>query len=1200
MALESLSEWEEYLRPQVEQADLLGEILLSQEEVARLGRLIGDLVRRQGWTQAEQFLEEQYPCSFAVFMVALGASGYEAGRFWPSVRESTGLDHSAPIWQWGPLFERIVARLPVFQFPPIGGHRYVALILAQCGIPDYSLADFFQHFIEPLIWQPEYAALPVEEFIRQRLRHYTAVYLTDQPVCRFLETGGPLAVDFVERCLEMATRYAETGEVPSPEEMGLPPRVVDEYRAWLEGRPRPVLRRQATYRSPVLSIDPWGEGVFLHLPSQPVPALRPGLKVCWEIAEEIVPVEMRRTEGDWRTEPGRFPLRQPASEYVVRLCFQEQEPQCLREWCLPGLSEDHPILWFRPEDGSRVPPREYLPPERLWLLRPPDVSLEADPPDALRVTEYLPRQPYGWSDFIGEEIDLSRVRRLLMRRDGRLLREYPIWGRSQQEQPTLEGEHRLPIDDGGPPFYVGCPPCLRFPLPGGSFRPGRWHITVRNEGPALPEANVSLSPEHLVSFEDAVILDFRDILGERPMGTYRVNVRGPLGSRADLSFRVLPLLEIVGHETFYPPEQGEAEARLLVETDARTAVQLPSDAPPCRIVPVESGRDRTLYEVVAGPERESIPLRFVRQTDGGDTVSVPLSVPIRRLRWRVILNPEALRPEWRTTPLTLPLDALAQSREPLLLVDLFGGIDRSLGVVLCLEDEETRRQEVEGHPRRGHPYLRFDLTPFRDTLRHTPSAYMVFSLLLRGVPGEEEKAYPVLRITRRFEVQQARADTIYEGDRVYLRLRWEATVRVRGLRARLWPVWRPWEGPVEIPIPDEATAEHWCVLPASQLPPGRYLLEFDPRDPWAAEPVPPPRPQPDAPAVTPVLIPPGAVRMRLEELQLRAVEEGLSFPLVLETALIRRECGQEHLASQALQWGYEHLYEDVGETEIRHILAFVQTVAGNPDLEVPARMKMATARRVRRVIEAFRQGTLPESLYREYLKWLPPSSQWSADTCELLLTVDDEPVRRQAAMELLQREHPEGARTVVRWALDRTISEEDAVNILQKSLSLAVQALQEVLPHPAAFRLLEALIQQYPEQIPVLRPGYWVRCRVGWGKVKRIEAADGAPREFFIISTPEPGLRLHVLLRAHEPKWAEEIVIDLDAGTMTFRGAERVYTCTKCRRFSSAHQHLITEWHDRQAHGGISPTFRVESTTTLRQTPSLEEVAPRPPPNPWI
>lgn len=1205
MPFGSLDEWEKRLRHQVTEVDLLGEVSLSEEEVHLLGRLIGNLVNREGWSGAARLLRERYPCAYAVFLVAVGAYHYEEGTFWQAVRDATGLPiPPTQTLRWGQLFEEIVQTLPVARFPPLGGHRYVGPILAHSGIPDYCLRDFFENLLQPLLTRPEYAALSTEEFIRQRLLQSSISYTTDKPVLRFLEHGGPLAVDFVERCLEMALR-AEEGELPLPEEVGLPSRVVQEYQAWREGRARPSLRKRAIYHRPTLFLDPWGQGVELRLPSQPVAARAPDLQVLWQVSpdnERGIPASLQREEMDWKTVPLNVPITTPAPEYLVSLVFaparQDEFPDepTVQRWRIPGVTEERPLLWFDPKDGGLIPHRDTLPGGHLWVIRRADVVLEADPPESLRVSEQFPRLPWGWSDFIGEEVDLSRVRSLRARWGDRSL-EYVVLS-GLQDQPSLEGSNRLLVEDGRPPLYVGAPPHLCIPLPSHDPRLHRWHIEIWNEGPALPPVHKSntLADVQQGMQEGKAILDLRTWLGDAPMGTYRVKVRGPLGRRADLAFRVLPALEMVGHETLYLP--GEAgEASLLVETDAHTELTLQSGVADVRFTLQEESARRRLYEVTAGAARTDFPLCFVRQTSQGDSVSVPLSVPIRRLRWMIVLGPKhALPPQWRTESLRLPLEALEQAQEPLLLVDLFGGAIGNLRSVLSLRDEEgIPLQEQEGRWRAGQPYLRFDLAAFLDTLRQSPALRATFTLNLFGLPIRNEVSNPVLEVSRRFVVQWVGVESAQIGDTLYLRLRWKAPLPVRHRLARLWPLWRPWAPPLEIPIPDSARDEYRCALPAAQLLPGKYLLEIVTRDPWAIDAGLPARPAAADPTVFPALIPPDAIAKRLRELQDQATGAGVIFPVALETACIRRDAGQDALAQEAFQWCFEHL----DEANVEHILALAQAVAGDPNLDKPLRMKLAAAQRLRRILEDFRQGFLPEHLFREYLAQLPRPSLWSAEACEVLLAVNDDLMRTQALRQLIERERPAGIQTLIRWLQEGRISDEDAVALVEKRLPWVVEGLKSALPHPAVVRLLETLERRYPGQVPVVlvRPRYWVRCVAGWGRLERIEAADGTRRETFLSSSPEPGLRLHVLLRAHDPKRSEKVIIHLDEKTVAFPDAKQVYACSQCKRFFSQNHTWVTEEHHRVAHGCIGHSFSV-AAPPLRQQAPLEFRASQPS-QPW-
>ncbi|MCR4438006.1 MAG: hypothetical protein QHJ34_03045 [bacterium] len=229
----------------------------------------------------------------------------------------------------------------------------------------------------------------------------------------------------------------------------------------------------------------------------------------------------------------------------------------------------------------------------------------------------------------------------------------------------------------------------------------RWRTGIR---PSTSERRISgtladLRPEFR---EGKAALDLRAWLGDAPRGTYRLKVRGPLGRRADLAFRILPMLEIVGHERLYLPEEAR-EAHLLVETDAHTELTLQPGATDAQVTLQEEEGTRRLYKVTVGVSRADFPLRLARRTDRGDSVDVPLWVPIRRLSWMIVLSREqALAPKWRMAPLRLPLHALEKAREPFLLVDLFGGAGEKLEVTLSLQDEDDAvLQEQEG---RATPY----------------------------------------------------------------------------------------------------------------------------------------------------------------------------------------------------------------------------------------------------------------------------------------------------------------------------------------------------------------------------------------------------------------------------------------------------------------------------------------------------------------
>ncbi len=81
----TLEDWEAWLAPQVRQVELLGEIPITADECAQLGKVIGLRVRTLGHTRGLRTLRCDYPCALAVYMVAQGMYGYQGGDYWSEV-----------------------------------------------------------------------------------------------------------------------------------------------------------------------------------------------------------------------------------------------------------------------------------------------------------------------------------------------------------------------------------------------------------------------------------------------------------------------------------------------------------------------------------------------------------------------------------------------------------------------------------------------------------------------------------------------------------------------------------------------------------------------------------------------------------------------------------------------------------------------------------------------------------------------------------------------------------------------------------------------------------------------------------------------------------------------------------------------------------------------------------------------------------
>ena len=861
----ALIDWENWLEPQVRNVELLGEIPLASEECQQLGRMLGQDLFSLGLAWASHVIEDQCPCSFAVFLVAQGIYGYDGlGGYWPGVSDITGT-YLGSNWtsELGRLFEQVLGNLGLPLFPDLGGRRYVDLILMHGGIPDYCLSDFFVNMLQPGVTQLYYEGMSAEELVEEWLWHTSARYSTDKPVLRFLEFGGQVAEDFVERCREMALEHLDSGSVPAAEEVGLPTRIVNAYRHWIARQSRDQVRRRSSerwhLRKPQILLDPWGEGIILDLPSQSLPAgTSVYTKVVWKIETgdniELIPVRVRRTGSERKTVSVSVPLSQPAEMYQVSL---HANYETKRSWRYQGISQKRPLLAFDAERSTLLPGNPFLPARCLRLLYPgQDTSLHIE--DATLV-EDLPQMPWGWSDFCGQEWDLRNATRLSLTSPGHTL-TLDIRPDEAAQRPQLVGgqlvlgksvHNELPI-------YVGVPPCIRIPRSSRRSIPdelARWRIRVIHRGPAVPSVQTTIS---LTDLRSQIVIDERHIdlplgistlLGESPMGCFLIHLRGPLGRDADLVFRIVPHLIIQGHDTLYlaDPRNGAQAATLSVEIGPKENLEhtLNGYESAKHEVQLDELRDDQVrcsgnrqFKVVVGPDTPGVELGVTRALPSGIKIRVPFLVPIRRMRWALVDTEAASQARnWEANTITYPLDGVLQMQSPFLLVEIPPTDQERIKLDLgLLNADHTELQTtatvvcLSGGQRLG----RFALSEFLDTARASASSVLHVELHASGLAGQrDDLCWIVLDLTQAFVVQDVSVESTFKADILAVTVCWQESVHLNNRHLFFWSI-RQADLPVCVQsIPDETSDEFHFEVPVSELPPGEYMLAFSIVDPWS-------------------------------------------------------------------------------------------------------------------------------------------------------------------------------------------------------------------------------------------------------------------------------------------------------------------------------------------------------------------------------
>lgn len=1254
----SLEEWERRLCLKLTRVDLIGELDLEPDQVKAIGRLLADSVRRYGHRSAAiEQVAKNYPATFAAFIVFQGAQTYHSaskGDFWPGICDELCLPYDPNITSTlGQAFESVCRRFGLsYNFP---GHRHVAAILGHGGIPARSLPDFFEYMLQPSVNKPELAALSTPELILEWLTS-SAQYHVDKPILRFLEYGGKVAEDFVERCRQMARAWVEEGEVPAADELGLPATLVDAYREWVTQSclARPAARGGLRLKKPAIVLDPWGLGIHVMLPEQQLPAGQSLADSWWEVEADgtidTIPVDARRMDVDLKTHLAHAPLRGPAPAYRIRFYRRvgQANAELLREWIYEGVTPAHPFLAFNPQTGGLMPQPKRLPAQLLWILCPPDGTLQPDLPAPSVIREELPSLPWDWHAWRGYGLDLQGVRELKLSSSRGQATIYVV---EAQAAPVAELVNAAQLDllDDLVPFYVGAPPTLRIRTAAGDVsesRLERWRLELNHEWEADPKCDFRARLSELgglVVQRDGCIelpLSHPRLLGARPVGQYRIRVRGPLGSSVDLRFRIAPRLFLTGHEDFYLPEPGKRApiAHLLVETDTQSRIEFLQNEPEFHLQELTCDEQTHCYEVSVPPQRADAPLRLVHQVRDGRSAYIPMRIPIRRLRWLLILQPNQIaQPAWQSDPSTINLAELEQSLSPCLLLEL--PIPAGSDVTTRLRFVGTADEliaEMEA-PRPSDParLRRFDLRSVRDALRTSSSPAIRAELQVNGLPSRDPLTLTILTIRRSIAVDRAAVVLQeHDGER-YVEVAWEPEIPLRWRQIRLWCQTRPWAEPITVPVPDSARGKYAFSVEADALPAGRYLIEFLVSDPWLPETA-PIRPQSDAPNVKPVVI--GSLEERLAELEATRRGGGDVFACTCESVFLWEALGQIDRAAESLNrcWEYRH-----AATSLRQMMALAHAFQGQPTGKA-FMMKLYATEQINQVLATYRDGELPETVLGEYLSGLPPFRKLAPAAVEALLEAPDARVQLAAARYLIEQSNSAGIKAALAWEASGRLSRQDLDELLGLNLPLAMKFIALYLSPEESIRLLQTsgsrdvqlavatnLIRcEHPEGVlAVLR--LCERRTVSDAQAVKVLGANPRFAARFLSeqsSNKVAASLLAQLLDAHPGSiplvqagiwvgcnlgWAQVDHIEASDGqrigslplerigdgvrmAVTFHlgadaikafidtthnrielvGVNRVYQCLKCNRYIAVRYEKITNEHDRVAHEGVQPSFK--------------------------
>jgi hypothetical protein len=474
-------------------------------------------------------------------LVFKGHEEYKSGDFWSSVWESLNLLKSTK-WQreWGEVFIEFLKENKLPSFDIGGGHCYVTPILVHGGIPNYCLNDFFQNLLVPIVLgQLEVDITNTDEIIKE-WRYSSLFDRTDKPVQRFLCHGQEVAKDFLDRCIEMARRAYEAyegNEALSFNEFDLPENVIRKFQEWWDSyQDKKQIRKEVLsyFRRPIVILDVGLEEIQVKIPPQKVDKSKPkeaSVEILMENNVSSRKLKVYKRSKLFETSEIQISLDKPTENYEIRLLWDND---VIRTWKLKGPTQEKPWLVFSSDSNKLIDDRT-LSASEVWLVIPKDYSFEPN----IHVMEEC-SQFYGdWRNYSCFLVDLSSTDDLCLvspRQTERI--PIPISTDRIPEPKLVGGVILNSIKPEDKPVYIGRPPDIQIPIVNPlnpEIEIQRWHLSIIPQGEtSIGNRRKSVNLTEFVEVKKGqasfhVSLSNERLLGEKPIGSFLIRLRGRLG-----------------------------------------------------------------------------------------------------------------------------------------------------------------------------------------------------------------------------------------------------------------------------------------------------------------------------------------------------------------------------------------------------------------------------------------------------------------------------------------------------------------------------------------------------------------------------------------------------------------------------------------------------------------------------------------------
>lgn len=564
--------------------------------------------------------------------------------------------------------------------------------------------------VQIVLGQLEVDITNTDEIIKE-WRYSSLFDLTDKPVQRFLCHGQEVAKDFLDRCIEMARRAYEAyegNETLSFNEFDLPENVIRKFQEWWDSyQDKKQIPKEVLYfRRPIVILDVGLGEIQVKIPPQKVDKS--------ELKEASVEILIENNVSSrnrlkvykrgklFETSEIQISLDKASENYEIRLLWDNDE---LRTWKLKGPTKEKPWLAFLSDSNKLIEDRT-LSASEVWLVIPKDYSFEPGIP----IIEEGPQLYGDWRNYSCFLVDLSSTDNLYLtspRQPERI--PVPISTNKTQEPKLVGGVLLNSISSEDKPIYIGRPPDIQIPIVNPlnpEIEVQRWHLSIIPQGEtSIGNRRKSVNLTEFVEVKKGqasfyVSLSNERLLGEKPIGSFLVRLRGRLGRDRTFQFCLIPSISVDFDKVIYLPDKEgnitDTEVTISTLPNAEVRVEKPSQLISNDLLDEFVIKVRVIETSLNCIWNYSLP---------SGEIHIPLTIQIPRLRWLLRGLVGKSQDEWLIVPKEINLSDWEESIELELLVQ--APLPDSYKVTLGLKD--SGKIEAK-HRRKGN--ARFNLGSF--------------------------------------------------------------------------------------------------------------------------------------------------------------------------------------------------------------------------------------------------------------------------------------------------------------------------------------------------------------------------------------------------------------------------------------------------------------------------------------------------------